>query len=248
MYTCKQESSDGLVELKEEEELVAEALLTFLYTWDYADFFQNGGGASALALSQGSGHELVLARSLFHIKVVVAADKYGVPALQQQATDTFRRVLFDAASAAATHLRNGAGSASASQHRLTPATLTTILDEVYNGVAAALPDARQLRSIVCLVVSYGISELTGEPRFVALLERCVDLAADVAKSLAWRMEDGLKEYKCPKCFKSVNISRASTYSPGCWNCPHSADGKEWAKTLVLPDLAAKWKLQQEKRE
>jgi hypothetical protein len=45
-----QKSSRSTIELHDEDELVIEALLTFLYTWNYALFFVDGGGASAKKL------------------------------------------------------------------------------------------------------------------------------------------------------------------------------------------------------
>ncbi len=90
---------------------MAQALLSFLYTWNYAAFFSNGGGAEFEALLRKKGDDdVALAQALFNIKVYVAADKYGVPELQQQAADAFGSSLFRASSGAAAAPSNSDGS------------------------------------------------------------------------------------------------------------------------------------------
>jgi DNA-directed RNA polymerase subunit RPC12/RpoP len=222
---------------------VVEALLTFLYTWSYADFFVNGGGASAAALKTG---DVVLAQALFNIKVYVAADKYGVVDLQQQAADAFGSALLRASSAAPSGARNGDSGSSLGRTsaKLTPAALTQIINEVYNGVATALPHDRVLRDIVCLVMSIEINALMREPSFVALFEDGGgSIAADAAKSLAQRVNPGQKKYRCPACGKhfEAEIPAREYLSFLCFHCRCSLSRDVWEDHVVLPDLAAVWR-------
>jgi ribosomal protein L37AE/L43A len=211
---------------------------------------------------------MVLAQALFDVKVYIAADKYGLPELQQQAADVFGSSLFCASSSApATTTGNGVSGAGGAgggkggrgagqqqqqqqQQPLTPAALTQIIDEVYNGVAAALPHDRVLRDIVSVVLSYEINALMREPRFVALLEgRDSGVAADAAKSLAQRLHPEQKRYLCPHCGRHFEtVIPIHMYYFQCFNCPRSLDGKEWAKNVVSPDLSAMWREHQQKRK
>ncbi len=231
----------------------------------------NGGGAVA-AKDRGKktkkknngDDDIVLAQALFNIKVYVAADKYGVADLQQQAADAFGTALIRASSASASPISGGNNSSSkssskasseagsvcgTSQPRLTLGALTDIIEEVYNGVSSALPSNRLLRDIVCLVMSHEINALMREPRFVALLDSgSSGIAADAAKGLAKRVNPELKRYLCPVChghFETViNVAR---YAVSCYHCTHYLDGKDWAKHVVQPDLTALWLEHQEKR-
>jgi DNA-directed RNA polymerase subunit RPC12/RpoP len=122
---------------------------------------------------------------------------------------------------------------------------------VYNGVAAALPNDRLLRDIVCLVMSYEINALMGEPSFVALLDSgggSDGIAADAAKSLAQRVSPEQKRYLCPVCHTQFEaVMNVKKYSVSCFHCSHYQDVKDWAKHVVLPDLTALWREHQEKK-
>jgi hypothetical protein len=167
-----------------------------------------------------------------------------VPALQEQAATVFRSALFKAASAAALHRRNGTSDAT-TEHRLKPAALADIVDEVYNGAAAELPNARPLRDVVCHVVSIDVDALMCEPRFVELLESNVVLAADAAKALALSLRFGYKPYTCPKCYKLTCLALGNdSLSERCLSCSHSTTAKEWEKVRVLPNFDAKWQQRQ----
>jgi hypothetical protein len=246
--------------------------LTFLYTWNYATYFEHGGGAKACAPSSSDS---VLAHALFNIKVYVAADKYGVTALQQQAAALFGASLFRTSPAASSPpdsnkrkrrplripssmLQRQPQPQPQQQHeyqRLTPAALTTIVDEVYNGVAAELPDNR-LRDVVALVVSYEISSLMGEPAFVALLEgghansgegrRCC-IAVDAAKFLAQRLSPNQNRYRCPSCLKQFEALPHPGYKMPCFHCNHLLSLWDWASNVVLPDMASLWQKSEEKK-
>ncbi len=252
--------------MNDEEELVVEAFLTFLYTWDYAAFFKHGGGATARALHDGDS---VLAQALFNIKVFVAADKYGVAALQEQAVNVFGDALLGASSVPAVAPPARAVSASSwftqpllsqqalqaqqqqqteQKPRLTPAALVTIINELYYGAAAALPHNR-MRIIVAHVVSYGIGELMREPAFVALLEGGnsssssrgfgprYSFAIDAVKYLAKRLSPEQKPYRCPACNKIFEALWHPSYMMPCYHCKHVLELKKWASYIVRPDVA-----------
>ncbi len=221
----------------------------------------NSGGAAGQALKAiGGDDDVVLAQAVFNVKVYVAADKYGVAELQQQAADVFGSSLFCASfttvgstgSSAGYSHRGACSSCSTGQQRLTPAALTQIIDEVYNGVAAALPNDRILRDIVGIVMSYEINTLMREPRFVALLEGhgngASGVAADAAKSLAQRLHPEQKRYLCPECGRHFEaVIPIEKIWVECLHCTYHWRGKEWAKAVVLPDLAALWREHQQKR-
>jgi hypothetical protein len=238
---------------------VVEALLTFLYTWNYALFFVDGGGSSAKELKTG---DVVLAQALFNIKVYIAADKYGVAALQEQVADVFGTALFRASSSSsssssgpsgARHRAGGSSDGSSGsaprkkEPELTAAALTHIINEVYNGVAAALPHDCALRDVVCLVMSYEINALMREPGFVALFEDGGagggSIAADAAKSLAQRVNPAQKRYGCPSCGKhfEAEIPQREYASFPCFHCDCLLERELWEEHVVFPDPAAVWR-------
>jgi hypothetical protein len=253
LCTIKQESGHGIIELQDQEELVAEAVLTFLYSWNYADFFVNGGGAAQEAFSMPGG-DMALEQALFNIKVYVAAHKYSIVELQQQAAEVFGAALFRASGAAAPPPNSDSARASttttSSAPQLTPRALTDIADEVYNCVSSALPFDRLLRDIVCRVMSYHMHALLHERSFVALLDRgggSCGIAADAARVLVQRIEPAQQRHRCPSCrgeFEAVIPARTFFQ---CYRCPFSTGSENWATHVVLPDIAAMWRAHQESR-
>jgi hypothetical protein len=258
MWACKQESGPTVFELKDVEELVAEALLTFLYTWNYADFV-NGGGATAATFDTPGGDN-VFEQAMFNIKVYMAAAKYGMPELQQQAAQVFGSSLFRASSATAppptlgdesgrgltSGISNSSSSGGSGGARLTPQALTEIIDEVYNCVSSVLPHDRLLRDIVGYVMSHEMTALLQHRSFVALLDRSggsCGIAADAARLLAARVGPAQTRYSCPRCrgeFETVLPAR--TFFK-CYHCSFATDSEKWAACVVPPDFAAKWREQ-----
>jgi hypothetical protein len=255
----RQDSSKAIIHLPDEEELVAEALLTFLYTWDYAAFFVTGGGANASALHSA---DHVLAQAMFNIWVFVAADKYGVAALQQQAAAVFGTALFRASSAASAPPASYARDSSMfplflgqqppppprrQEPLLAPALLTKVIDEVYNGIAAPLPDKR-LRDVMALIMSYEISGLLREPAFVALLEGSSSssggcrhhrgFAVDAAKFLAQRLSPDQRRYRCPSCLKQFEALPHPRRDMACFHCDRHFSPRDWANNVVVPDVTS----------
>lgn len=64
---------EGIIEIKEIEPDVVQALLYYIYTFDY----------------QGSEVETTLPEVIFHVHVHIAADRFGFPKLGRMAADSF---------------------------------------------------------------------------------------------------------------------------------------------------------------
>src|SRR5436189_3099842 len=69
-----QEAADGVIELKGDDVRVVEAMLQFMYTFEYGS----------------TGNEI--SPMLFHVRVYSIAEKYGISALKLEAKDKFSKV------------------------------------------------------------------------------------------------------------------------------------------------------------
>jgi ribosomal protein S27AE len=225
-----------------------------------------------LAAEAGNSNDVVLDTALVHIDVYVAADKYGVAALQQQAADALGALLFRAWAAVDPDNRSysdgrdrggpsidtttGSSSSTSppgppSQQQpppLTPASPTAIIDEVYNGAAAALPDrGMPLRELVFHVMHHEITTLLRESAFDALLARGGAVAVDALHGAAPSIVAGAQtrekqqRQQCPKCRMTFMLIEGENRWLKCWNCEHAMWAVDWAVATAKLDLAAAWR-------